>query len=122
MAKVSAGEGSSSEEGSDAEEEESGEDKNPCTTGLVGQVRRMGSASCIDSCPNMCRPLGDALRAFLRRGGARALKRVVCREQTAFSCVLAEGNLHNCASFLSKAKAFGFHLPGSTSELTQMCR
>jgi len=93
---------------------------NPCTTGLVGQIRSFGT-SCIDSCQGMCAPLADAVNAYLTKGGAPAVRPVVCAHQSAFRCALSGNNLHKCSPLIKKAASFGFMLPNSVHALSSQC-
>jgi len=93
----------------------------PCHSGMVGKMRNF-APECIDHCQAMCNPMQDAVKAYFRRGGAQAVKGVVCAHQGEFSCALSEANLEKCRPIMSKARQFGFTLPDSLSALHSQCR
>jgi hypothetical protein len=92
-----------------------------CSSGMVGAIRKMGP-SCLDSCKQACRPLAEAVDAYLKRGGYPAAKRVICRHRREFGCAVSKENLHKCKHLLQRAGTFGFKLPQSPYELHQQCR
>jgi len=92
-----------------------------CTNGMVGKIRAYGT-SCIDSCQGMCGPLSSAINAFLTKGGAPAVRPVVCSHQSNFRCALTGSNWAKCAPLIKKAASFGFTLPNSVSALSKQCR
>jgi len=94
---------------------------NACTQGMVGKIRAFGT-SCIDSCQGMCGPLESAVNAFLTKGGAPAVKPVVCSHQHQFRCALTGSNAAKCAPLIRKAASFGFTLPNSVGALSRQCR
>merc|ERR1719323_888922 len=93
---------------------------NACTQGVVGEIRAYGE-SCFDSCPQMCHPLDLAVTAFLTKGGAPAVKPVVCAHQSDFSCALSGANLHKCQPLITQAASFGFKIPDSVDKLHHQC-
>jgi len=93
----------------------------PCRSGMVGRIRAQGS-ECFDACPQMCEPLAEAITAFLRRGGAPALRRVVCRRKESFYCPLQEVNRARCEPFITRARRMRITLPNSIPALQEECR
>lgn len=91
-----------------------------CTEGLVGQIRAF-STSCIDSCPQMCGPMDQAVHAYLTKGGYPAVKPIVCAQQNAFRCALTGSNYQKCKPLIVKAASFGFRLPSSIGALRSQC-
>merc|ERR1712050_121034 len=51
-------------------------DADPCMTGLVGVIRSLGGAACIDACQEMCEPLALAASAFMISGPEGATQQV----------------------------------------------
>lgn len=92
-----------------------------CTTGMVGKIRAY-SSSCIDSCQGMCGPLSNAINAFLTKGGAPAVRPVVCGNKGSFGCAFKSSNRAKCAPLIKKAASFGFTLPNSWGQLNKQCR
>jgi len=92
-----------------------------CTEGMVGQIRNYGK-SCIDSCPQMCGPMGESIIAFMTKGGYPQVKPIVCANRKAFGCALTGANLHKCSPLIKKAHTFGFSLPNSYNALNRQCR
>jgi len=96
-------------------------DEDPCKSGMVGRIRAQGP-ECFDACPQMCEPMAEAIRAFFRRGGAPAVKRVVCRHQEAFYCPLLYSNLKKCESFAIKARKMRIGLPETIPAMQEQCK
>merc|ERR1712060_480780 len=98
----------------------------PCRSGLVGRIRAQGP-ECFDACPQMCEPLAEAFTAFFRRGGAPALRRVICRHKESFYCPLLQVNQAKCEPFdQGPENAYRFAeqhpcLPGAVPELEAGC-
>jgi len=92
-----------------------------CTHGLVGKIRSYAT-SCFDSCQSICWPLELAIKAYLTKGGAPAVKPVVCGHKSAFACALSSSNQGKCMPLINKAASFGFKLPKSNSQLNGQCR
>mmetsp|Transcript_51004 Transcript_51004/g.134003 ORF Transcript_51004/g.134003 Transcript_51004/m.134003 type:complete len:171 (+) Transcript_51004:2-514(+) len=97
------------------------EEGNPCYTGLVNKIRAF-SPSCFTHCPQMCAPLGQAINAYLRKGGAPAVKPVVCGHKSAFGCGFSGAGASSCLALAHKAASFGFRLPTSWGALNAQCR
>jgi len=95
-----------------------------CTAGLVGLIRQFGP-TCIDNCPQMCKPLGDAATAFLTKTQDQtvedAVKPVVCSNQQSLDCAFEAGNLPHCQPLFDQAAALGFALPNSTAAMSTQC-
>mmetsp|Transcript_84247 Transcript_84247/g.212427 ORF Transcript_84247/g.212427 Transcript_84247/m.212427 type:complete len:171 (+) Transcript_84247:95-607(+) len=104
------------EEGGNAEEE-----SDACHAGLVGQINAF-APSCFSQCPQMCGPLGQAITAFMQRGGAAAAKPVICSHQAQFGCALHGSAYGACSPLIQKAAKFGFTLPTSSGALQSQCR
>ncbi len=96
-------------------------DNAACHAGLVGQVYHQ-APTCFDACPQACGPLGQAITAYMTKGGQPAAKKVVCQNKGAFGCALTSGNLPKCRPLITKAASFGFKLPSSMGELNSQCR
>lgn len=92
-----------------------------CRAGLVGQIRKF-APSCLDSCPQICGPLGEAVNAFLKKGGEKAVKPVVCRHSSQFACALSGPNYSKCKPLIAKARSYGFSLPRDHAAFAKACR
>jgi len=94
-----------------------------CTTGMVAQIHAMAPA-CLDACPQMCGPLGEAITAFLGhpKEGAAAAKPIVCKSATAFMCAINDENLPKCKALITQAKNFGFVLPQNPEDVEKECK
>merc|ERR1719499_747585 len=103
---------------SNSTEEEEG---NPCYSGLVNKIRAF-SPGCFQHCPQMCGPLEQAIGAYMRHGGAPAVKPVVCSHKSAFGCGLSGAAASSCMQLVHKAASFGFKLPTSWGALNAQCR
>eukprot|EP00932_Pfiesteria_piscicida_P008277 SRR837773.18631.p2 GENE.SRR837773.18631~~SRR837773.18631.p2 ORF type:complete len:161 (+),score=65.17 SRR837773.18631:53-535(+) len=95
--------------------------QNACHSGLVGQAYSYAPA-CFDACSGACAPLGQAISAYMTKGGQSAAKKVICANKSAFQCALTGGNLAKCQPLIAKAAGFGFKLPSSRAQLNQECR
>jgi len=91
-----------------------------CTDGMVGMIRGV-APECIDACQGSCGALGNALTAYLQKGGQPAATKAVCASQSSFSCFLKPTTFAKCSSLVKKAAGFGFKLPSSQSELDAQC-
>merc|ERR1719343_732666 len=103
----------------DAEASAAGEERGACTSGLVGQIHD-ADPGCLDACPGACGPLGQAINAYLKKGGQPAAKREICKHKGSFGC--AYKNWGKCGPLFAKAKGFGFTLPTSQGALDSQCR
>eukprot|EP00932_Pfiesteria_piscicida_P017596 SRR837773.4475.p3 GENE.SRR837773.4475~~SRR837773.4475.p3 ORF type:complete len:163 (+),score=72.40 SRR837773.4475:48-491(+) len=105
---------------SSAEEAEGEGEGNACTTGLVGQIHAF-AAPCLDACSHACGALGQAINAYMTKGGQPAAMHVICHYKRQFSCALTGANLPKCKGLIDKAAGFGFKLPSSMRELHGSC-
>uniref|UniRef100_A0A7S2IY89 CPW-WPC domain-containing protein n=1 Tax=Zooxanthella nutricula TaxID=1333877 RepID=A0A7S2IY89_9DINO len=99
--------------------EADGEERGACDHGLVGQVKSF-APGCLGACPQACGPLGQAIDAYLKKGGQAAAKPVICRHKSQFAC--AYDHWGSCKTLVSKAAGFGFKLPTSAGALNAQCR
>merc|ERR1719401_1470439 len=88
------------------------EEQGSCDHGIVGKIKSY-APGCLNSCPQMCGPLGQAVGAFMRSRQSGA-KKVVCANPGAFSC--AYDHWGSCKTLVSKAASMGFQLPHSKGD------
>merc|ERR1719188_973493 len=91
-----------------------------CHRGYVKKARDM-APRCIDQCSSSCYAVGEAIDAYLRRGGQPAAMKSVCRNKRAFSCFVTPSHVGNCRVFFDKARKFGISLPSSERDLDRRC-
>jgi len=93
----------------------------PCGSGIVGRFRAVGP-ECFDACPLMCQPLADAVFAFFRRGGAPAVRRVICKNQLKFYCPMLYVNQPKCETFVTRARGMHIELPTTIQDFQEQCK
>mmetsp|Transcript_17342 Transcript_17342/g.49285 ORF Transcript_17342/g.49285 Transcript_17342/m.49285 type:complete len:164 (-) Transcript_17342:255-746(-) len=98
--------------------ENDGEAQGACDSGLVGQIKSF-APDCINACPQSCGALGQAINAYLTKGGQPAAKRVICQHKGEFSCAFDHWGA--CQKLADKAGGMGFKLPRSKGELYGGC-
>jgi len=91
-----------------------------CHRGYVKMARDM-APRCIDQCSHSCPAVGEAINAYMTRGGQSAAIRSVCKNKWAFSCFVKSNHVGNCRVFFDKARRFGFALPDSEGALNRQC-
>ena len=94
------------------------QEQGACDSGMVGKIKGM-APGCLESCQQMCGPLGQAINAFMRSRQAGA-KKVVCANTGSFAC--AYDHWGSCATLVHKAAGMGFNLPHSKGALYSECR
>merc|ERR1712194_217859 len=93
------------------------ENHNPCSHGLVRQVRNL-APKCIQECSQMCGPLGDAISGYFHGGKHKAMEQV-CLHQEAFAC--AGDHIEDCMPLIKAAEDIHLFLPTTRADLTATC-
>eukprot|EP00429_Kryptoperidinium_foliaceum_P127449 CAMPEP_0176272204 /NCGR_PEP_ID=MMETSP0121_2-20121125/45594_1 /TAXON_ID=160619 /ORGANISM="Kryptoperidinium foliaceum, Strain CCMP 1326" /LENGTH=154 /DNA_ID=CAMNT_0017612371 /DNA_START=94 /DNA_END=558 /DNA_ORIENTATION=+ len=89
-----------------------------CDRGLVAQIKPL-APGCFKGCPQACGPLGDAINAYMTKGGEEAAKDVICKHKTEFSC--AYSHWGDCKTLAVQAGSLGLHIPMSQHEMDTGC-
>jgi len=93
----------------------------PCRSGIVGRFRAVGE-ECFDACPQMCKPLAEAVLAFFRKGGPPAVRKVICTHQQDFYCPMLYVNQPLCETFVTRARGMHIELPTTIPLFQEQCR
>lgn len=95
-----------------------GEAMGACDKGIVAQIKPL-APGCFRGCPQACGPFGEAINAYMTKGGEKAAKGVICRHKTAFPCAYKHWGY--CKTLALQAGNLGLHIPMSQHDMDHGC-